>query len=74
MVRYHEFGIYEDVLDVLRQMPNAQNGLKRDEAKRRLQITPGLFFSAGTTWDEILMRMVSWGWLSERGGKLYICR
>jgi len=72
MAPSQEFGPYEEVLSVISRLPNAQKGLNPYDVRKQLRLTPGLFFSPGTTWDEILTRMVSWGWLAEESGKLYV--
>jgi len=72
MSRYYSFGPYREVLGVLKQIPKVEKGFTRERALRTLQLTPGLFFSPGTTWDDIFERMESWGWISKENSKLYL--
>jgi len=69
---FRDFGPYEDALSALKQMPNAGKGFSYQEAISKLEITPGLFFTPGNTWQIIIGRMKSWEWLEEKDGRLYV--
>ena len=71
MIQPQDFGPYEEVYKIIQQFPDPQSGLDYDTVKSKLQTTPGLFFSPGTTWSEVFSRMTSWGWLESREGRLY---
>jgi hypothetical protein len=72
MGRFEDFGPYEDALDALKQLPNARTGFTYQDAITRLEITPGLFFTTGNTWQIIIDRMQSWDWLEKKEDKFVL--
>ena len=61
---YHE-DPYVAVMGVISSLPNAREGFRFKEAKDKLELKPGLFFTPGTTWDDIFRRLVAWRWLDQ---------
>ncbi len=52
MGTFDAFGPYKDALAALGQLPNADSGFDYQTAISKLEITPGLFFTPGTSWKK----------------------
>ena len=72
MCESRDLGPYEEVLEALHSISRGKGGVSREAAKEELELQPGLFFSASSTWDGIFGRMESWGWLEDRDGTLHV--
>ena len=71
---YEPFKVYHLALEAIKQLANEREQtpsklalISRIDLHDRLSLTPGLFFSPGTTWDDVVGRMVRWRWLSQIG-------
>ncbi|MBS3163117.1 hypothetical protein J4427_00295 [Candidatus Woesearchaeota archaeon] len=66
-------GPYQEMMGVLRGLPNSEKGFTYEEAKKRLRVTPGLFFGGrGMTLVDVFSTVSSWGWIENKGGKIYL--
>jgi len=73
MSTFKTFGPYEDALKSLGEIESNDKGITYEQAINKLEITPGLWFTPGNTWDGIINRMKSWGWLYiDNGGLIFL--
>lgn len=68
MINRGDFAPYDDVYNVLVKMSKESKYrgrrpfvVEEEVFRERLQFTPGLFFSSGTTWDSIINDLVGSG-------------
>ncbi|MBU0930332.1 MAG: hypothetical protein KJ623_04660 [Nanoarchaeota archaeon] len=74
MNKFIEFGPYEDAYESLKKCCDNYTIRKygelpfsfapQKEVIKKLEITPGLFFASGNSWESILKRMESWEWIA----------
>ena len=68
------FGSYDWAVKVLNKQGGSVSGITRGDAVRTLCTTPGLFFPPGTDLGTVVSRLVNWGMLTEKDGKLFPVR